>query len=281
MSMSNTVSKLLLGVAIAVVMPRLPAWWNATKELLQQQQRNNFGDAATDLAWTERAIAHVWGDAWIPRTPAEGITLAQPVSFNPEGTGTQIIPFFLDDNDPMKRLLQNRTIWGADGFANRWWEKPSAETIGDDVWRALAWKIYQNHPLLEKAVGMEYWVNVLTADTPLEWHVDKDTDAWMHDDRLMLPLWGAVYYGYPHSFRGGYLEVMVGGVYEEWPSHVGGELERIRADYNRLVLFNASKWHRVTPITDNGERLALAVNLWDQRPTTFDKAAASAEKEPS
>ena len=168
-------------------------------------------------------------------------------------------------------MLQNRTIWGTVGFENQWWENPSAETVGDDIWRALAWKIYKDHPLLEKAIGMEYWANVITAQTPLEWHVDKDTDAWLQEETLVNPLWGSVYYGYPHSFRGGYLEVMVGGVYEEWPSHVGGELERIRADYNRLIRFNATKWHRVSPVTDDGERLALAVNLWDKRPKMFDQ----------
>lgn len=63
---------------------------------------------------------------------------------------------------------------------------------------------------------------------------------------------------------------MVGGVNEEWPTHVGRELERLRADYNRLVRFNASKWHRVSTITDDGERLALAVDLWDRRPRMFD-----------
>ena len=86
MSASNAVSKFLLGIAIAFVIPRVPLWWNSTKEFIEQQQQQHGSDNQDRFSLTERAIAQVWGEAWIPRTPAQGITLAQPVSFNPQGT---------------------------------------------------------------------------------------------------------------------------------------------------------------------------------------------------
>ena len=267
---ADIVVKFCIGIALAYLIPRVPLWLNEVSAYWKTVSESRAGDRTHPQHHVDDdrlTVLQALGESWLPRKPSE-MTLSRPVTFNPEGTGTEVIPFFLDHNDPIKQALNNRTLWGQ-GMENQWWEHPSAETVGDDIWRAVAWKIYKDHPLLDRAVGIEYWTNIGTATSQLDWHVDKDSDAWFHDGELIHPLWGAVYYGYPHSFRGGYLEVMVGGVYEEWPSHVGGEVERFRADYNRLVRFNASKWHRVSTITDDGERMALAVNLWDRTPRMF------------
>ena len=192
---------------------------------------------------------------------------------------TEVIPNFL--SDPLKGILQNRSLWGEHGFDSVWWSHPTATTAtdpdddGNDIWRQVAWQIYRDHPLMSEAVGIEYWVNVITAESPLGWHIDKDEDSAQgsDDDDLVTPLWGAVYYGYPSQFRGGYLEILPGGAHQVWPAEDQDEMERFRPEYNRLVRFNASCWHRVTPVTDHGERLALAVNLWHVVPKRFADAA--------
>jgi hypothetical protein len=216
---------------------------------------------------TTKGIEEVLGEAWIPREselPSEYI-IQYPVAFDPEGSGARITPSFLRDGDPLKETLRNRTTWGK-GIDITWWEDPSEETA-TDIWRQLAWRIWKDHPLMQDAVGIEYWTNIVKQGLDLDWHVDMDTHMWVTHQKLVVPTWGAVYYGYPHQFRGGYLELMVGGVNEEWSSHVGGELERLRADYNRLIVFNASKWHRVSPVTSQGDRITFAANLWHTRPS--------------
>jgi len=38
--------------------------------------------------------------------------------------------------------------------------------------------------------------------------------------------------------------------------------------FNRLIIFDASKWHHVKKVT-RGTRYAVAINLWDEMPETF------------
>jgi predicted 2-oxoglutarate/Fe(II)-dependent dioxygenase YbiX len=46
------------------------------------------------------------------------------------------------------------------------------------------------------------------------------------------------------------------------------EPEVIKAKFNRLIVFDASKLHAVTKVT-KGRRRAIAINLWDQKPLEF------------
>lgn len=47
------------------------------------------------------------------------------------------------------------------------------------------------------------------------------------------------------------------------------QVERTEAKYNRMVIMNVSKWHRVTPIS-SGARFAFAVNIWKERPPPLE-----------
>ena len=42
-------------------------------------------------------------------------------------------------------------------------------------------------------------------------------------------------------------------------------VKKILPKYNRLIIFDASKWHSVKEIT-KGTRYAIAINLWDKQP---------------
>jgi len=46
------------------------------------------------------------------------------------------------------------------------------------------------------------------------------------------------------------------------------EPEIIKAKFNRLIIFDASKLHGVSKVT-KGRRRAIAINLWDKKPLEF------------
>ena len=77
--------------------------------------------------------------------------------------------------------------------------------------------------------------------------------------RTTSPIVGTVFYPVPMDIEGGYLEIFNHGV--------DNEPERIEAKFNRLIIFDAGgTHHRVTKVT-NGLRSAIAINLWDSKPT--------------
>jgi hypothetical protein len=119
--------------------------------------------------------------------------------------------------------------------------------------------------------GYEIWCNILSPMAPLSYHVDKDQLAYQESDgqNVSSPLYGSVFYGYVHDFEGGLLEILPYDPYDvptdmEHPDP--DEIERIQAEYNRLILFNATKFHRVSPIA-RGHRVTLAVNVWKGLPS--------------
>ena len=124
-------------------------------------------------------------------------------------------------------------------------------------WEEIALYIL-HHPATDlekfKPGRLEYWSNTLTPGDELDWHQDKD-EAYAEETGIVVnPLIGTIFYGYPHEVHGGYLEV----VNRKGASQ---DLERIEPVYNRLVIFDVSKFHRVAPIIE-GERYGFQVNLW-------------------
>lgn len=111
--------------------------------------------------------------------------------------------------------------------------------------------------------------NILSSGSSLGWHYDKDEKKFHEEGRIVSPRIGAVYYGFPHSFRGGFLEL------QEDRDGSEAELERIAAEYNRLVILNVSFNHRVSEITDSGKRYTFATNVWHERPSFAGKCARS------
>ena len=90
-------------------------------------------------------------------------------------------------------------------------------------------------------------------------HLDKDENLWKETGEISSPIVGTVFYPIQMEIEGGYLEIFSKGTDQE--------PERIEAKYNRLIIFDAGGVeHRVTNVT-KGLRSAIAINLWDTKPT--------------
>ncbi|KAL7575798.1 hypothetical protein ACA910_003125 [Epithemia clementina (nom. ined.)] len=212
--------------------------------------------------------------------------------------GTRIVNAFVQ-NQTLLRLLAEDSLWQECYNAPvRWIPLKTISTNNDangqdvvpsepqidaapysvhNIWEDLAFQIWKDQPEMmvmsstrvqrQLATGLEYWCNILTPNTPLQWHVDKDEVLYERPQHhsLRTPTMGAVYYGYPHSLRGGYLEILNYGALVAAPDEAGREIERIRPEYNRLVYLNVSNWHSVSPLYI-GSRYTFAVNVWHGPP---------------
>lgn len=192
------------------------------------------------------------------------------------GIGTRIVSNFLKDEKLLQDLADHRAWFGCyentRGKNTHWLD---ANEAPNNIFEYLATEIWREQPLLKELqrnrnfAGYEIWCNILTPEGPLDWHVDKDQVAHKesYGKNISLPFYGSVFYGYPHEFEGGYLEMTKcdQDTFPKTDDIDPTQVERIDAEYNRLVVFNASKFHRVAPIT-KGTRVTLAVNIWDKRP---------------
>jgi len=187
------------------------------------------------------------------------------------GHGTRIISNLIDDDRILQQLTDHREWFkcyeNTRGKHTHWYDKNKPPS---SVWEFLAIQMWKDQPFLEQEdfAGFEIWCNVLTPEGPLTWHIDKDQLLYEQSGELSLPLYGSVWYGYPHEFTGGYLELLKYDS-DSWPPGMDEPdpdiVERIDAEYNRMVVFNASKFHRVSPVY-SGARVTLAVNVWKEPP---------------
>ena len=125
------------------------------------------------------------------------------------------------------------------------------DQIAFNIW---GWYIKKYKP--QNVVGIETWINRADGNTkePLPWHRDRDEAHFNNTGENIHPMAGIVLYGHKSIPTGGYLEIQ---------REHGSEL--IEPVPNRLIVFDSSVWHRVTPMT-SGTRLTLASNLWDRHP---------------
>ena len=100
---------------------------------------------------------------------------------------------------------------------------------------SLIWNVKNTFWETEPYEKFEYWANITWKGHNLEWHQDKDEYQETRHNKLVFPRAGAVWYGYPHDIEGGYLEIQQ-----------GLEVERLQPVYNRIVVFDVSKFHRDT-----------------------------------
>ena len=100
--------------------------------------------------------------------------------------------------------------------------------------------------------GYEYWTNILSKSVQMGWHQDKDEALYKLNGDIVVPIMGSVLYAEHDNLEGGYLELE------------GKEIERIAPIPNRLVIFNAAEFHRVSDITQ-GTRRVFACNLWNRK----------------
>jgi Rps23 Pro-64 3,4-dihydroxylase Tpa1-like proline 4-hydroxylase len=86
---------------------------------------------------------------------------------------------------------------------------------------------------------------------------------------------GAVYYGFNHTFDkgGGHLH-LINADFRDNPLEFDvvrkDEIVEISPDFNRVVIFNSSKWHKVTRVT-GGKRYAFVSNANSHVPEVFTK----------
>ena len=127
--------------------------------------------------------------------------------------------------------------------------KKVLDQIAFDIWD---WYIEKHKP--EHAYGIESWINSHSgpSENPLPWHRDKDERHYEKTSVKIHPMVGIVLYGHNEIPNGGYLEIK--------RDHGTESIEPVP---NRLVVFDSSLWHRVTPMK-SGERRTLASNLWDR-----------------
>mmetsp|Transcript_15255 Transcript_15255/g.22344 ORF Transcript_15255/g.22344 Transcript_15255/m.22344 type:complete len:242 (+) Transcript_15255:108-833(+) len=183
---------------------------------------------------------------------------------------------FITDQQ-MINTLQDQDVWKeCDRSGARWWD---GKTEPSNVWEQLSQKIWKDRWEYTQAAGFEYWCNIVKDKKNVPWHIDKDEAALRDHKRLITPLMGAVYYGFNHDghFSGGLLQLIdadVGDNPLNYDLKHGGrrsnEVLEVTPNFNRLVLFNASKWHRVTGVY-HGTRYTFAVNANRHKPKRLTK----------
>lgn len=206
--------------------------------------------------------------------PTEPPTPVEQVGEISEG-GVQVIEPYLDPqlNASMLSQLSNRETWihcdeGTAGY--NWWVDKDATP--SNLWEELAMDLWNRfHPeMVKEGAGFEYWCNVLDPEMgfSLGWHQDKDEGLFSDGMMLQFPLMGAVFYGYPHKFIGGDLEVVSHELAEGTKNgdEADVHVEEFKANFNRLIFLNVTRYHRVAPI-HKGTRVTFAVNLWRDKPT--------------
>jgi hypothetical protein len=143
-----------------------------------------------------------------------------------------VIDNFIKDPSFIKQLEDNKDYLFGDNGSYHWWNgwwNSSDDTIKKQL-ISYIWRDYPVYPSVNLD-GFEYWT----------------------------PIVGTVFYPVEMDIDGGYLEIFSNGS-EKQP-------ERIRAKHNRLIIFDAGgTHHRVTEVT-RGTRSAIAINLWDKKPT--------------
>lgn len=138
------------------------------------------------------------------------------------------------------------------------WKDNNTTKHNKNIWEDLASIVWKDIAKINiKYSGFEYWTNALVAGgrDDLPWHYDKDEELYSTTGELVTPYRGMVYYAHKELPSGGYLEI-------ERPN---GEIERIEPQPNRLIVFDPSIIHRVTPIT-SGVRRTFACNVWIDKP---------------
>lgn len=161
----------------------------------------------------------------------------------------KILDDFISDKTVLD-IYKDDTQWTKElsrGWYRGWWHTPPTS-----FWEHLVCLIWKNYPDVEKAHGFEWWTNT-HANSGLSWHQDKDEILAEETGTIITPEYGSIFYPYPHTVEGGFLEIMA----DDDPDKV----EKILPKYNRLVMFDPSNHHRVSKVY-SGERKAFIANLW-------------------
>jgi len=185
-----------------------------------------------------------------------------------------IIDGFVRDTDLLRQIQQSEEFWKLGyHWYEGWWSK-----VATTLRQHLITYIWRDRCPMQDSIslsGFEHWVGVYNAnetvsndggDFSLISHFDKDEKLWDTTGEVVTPKMGTIFYPDPcnDEMEGGYLKV--------WKTHntdFNAPYELIEAKYNRLIIFDASQLHAVTPVT-KGTRKAIAINLWDSPLTDVD-----------
>ena len=189
-----------------------------------------------------------------------------------------IIDNFIRDLD-LLYSFEDVSFWQDPGIY-RWVDNPIRQPITLEE-KLISYIWQENCPLnfdLLNTEGFEYWTGVFEAGDRKEVkdsdgnfyhlfkHHDKDEEEWKSTGTVLSPKIGTVFY--PHREN----QEVLGGELKIWETQDTDidniPFELLLPKHNRLVLFDASYIHAVTMITQ-GTRRAIAINLWESKPTTF------------
>ena len=144
--------------------------------------------------------------------------------------------------------------------------------------------------LTEDIKGIEHWTHLMSpkdtitigdkkikVGTYLEWHTNKDEILNEVDKYLIHPVASFIYFPIDEDFEGGYLEISslkesdlnpeIVKSNDDMLSFVSkfkSDYERIKAKYNRLIIFDSSHLHRVTQVT-KGVRWSFTFDIWNNK----------------
>ena len=193
-----------------------------------------------------------------------------------------IIDNFIKDLDFLKKIEVNEDFWrGGYSWYDGWWGQ-KASNLREELIEML-WAENSPHPSVHTA-GFEHWTHTfdytnvqtkLDREWALSLHFDKDEKLCADENRFVSPLIGTVFYPCREidELQGGMLyhwekfppqRAQDNGLF--WPEE---EPEIIKPKFNRLIIFDAGCLHGVSKII-SGRRRAIAINLWDKKPTEFN-----------
>ena len=190
---------------------------------------------------------------------------------------------FIKDLDLLDKISNDDKFWEP-GY--RWWDGWWAAPT-EDLRHQLIKEVWGENSPHESITckGFEHWVGDYNGDEEphiifdkswsLKPHFDKDEEHFQKTKKVLGPKMGTVFYPCRE------IQDIEGGDLWYW-DHYGADLmtednmlvypdrepEVIKAKFNRLIVFDASKLHAVTKVT-KGRRRAIAINLWDQKPLEF------------
>lgn len=153
------------------------------------------------------------------------------------------------------------TKLGTYNWWDGWWRSDPR-----NVFEELIQLLWSDLELPETVAGFEYWNNVNQATGGVGWHRDCDEKLRAASGRVISPKVGHIYYMHAENLSGGFLEISVA---QNMSLIALENLERIRPQKNRVIFFDPSLLHRVSPV-HAGLRHAFLANVWDSKPGTFD-----------
>lgn len=131
------------------------------------------------------------------------------------------------------------------------WEKGGADRLrGNQSPMALLLTRASQFFDLSAMIGSEYWAHYGTRP---DWHIDKDEKLYAMSGNTECPICSVVYYAEID-------EDLVGGKFMT-------ETATVMPVTNRMIVFSPGLVHGVEPFT--GKRLAVAINPWANKPTTY------------